>query len=241
MRHKIRNSLGSRSILRQSTEGLAFLHGLGFVHRNLKPSNFLIAQVCTSTQRIKYVIKLTDFRMSKDLRSINDNSGTSGTQGWVAPEVLLSETLEMSLDNFILGCFFFFVLSGGLHPFGNTEMERMKNIQDREHDVYQSYWQPSALTNCPRTAFRLIQRMIRFEAPERPSLEDILQDEYFSPNQFYRIYDPESKVRPGLCVIFNQETFQKVNRVTLKTLANYLTIVFNLTAQSRTEGIIRRL
>jgi serine/threonine protein kinase len=83
----IKESLGEKEILRQAAEGLAFLHALGFVHRNLKPSNFLIAQLQQfRCDRFHYLVKLSDFRMSKKPIDCPIVSDTKGSKGWTYPK-----------------------------------------------------------------------------------------------------------------------------------------------------------
>ncbi len=69
---------------------------------------------------------------------------------WAAPESLLSsnhQQIENSLlnlvDSFIIGLFYFYVLSRGDHPFdpvGKGEDEQICNIIDKNYQVYKDEW-----------------------------------------------------------------------------------------------------
>lgn len=211
----ILSSLTAKGILYQATRGLDYLHQNHFVHRNVKPSSFLVKEIQSGGGSIRYAIKITDFRLSRILDPEKDLSGTVASEGWEAPESRRSkQPLHQSLDVFILGCFYHYVLTGTAddvdarpsHPFGDGEISRLLNIPTLHYPVYQAKWKPAHMQN--ELAIALIKRMIQFNEVQRPTLSEVLDDEYFQPSrkEFYPIYGYE---KPGLCVIFNQENFSK--------------------------------
>lgn len=146
----IRN-LPPKEILRQSSEAVSFLHGLKRIHRNLHPDNFLVSSIDPNKEH--FLVKLTDFRHSKNWVSDPNLTGTLGSRGWVAPESLLVQDDDqnpfaaedyneehLKIDDFIMGCYYFYVLSGGKHPFGDGIDERRGNIKKYDHEVYQDKW-----------------------------------------------------------------------------------------------------
>lgn len=54
-----------KDILRQITNGLAYLHEKKIVHRDIKPNNILFSE---STENKKAVMKLADFGISKIMK-----------------------------------------------------------------------------------------------------------------------------------------------------------------------------
>ncbi|XP_046449952.1 uncharacterized protein LOC124198235 isoform X2 [Daphnia pulex] len=207
----IKKSLGEKEILRQATEGVAFLHALGFVHRNLKPSNFMIAQLQQfRCDRFRYLVKLSDFRMSKNPVERPSVSGTTGSKGWTYPDpAALRTEVDSSTyqcgDVFILGCFFHYVLTNGKHPFDDNSNTRGNNINDSKYFVYRDNWNP----NIEKEAIALLKDMIKFQLKDICTLEEVFTSRYFSPVNFYQLYDlPLPIVKPGLCVIINQEIFE---------------------------------
>lgn len=210
---KILQALKTKDILFQATTGLDYLHRNHFVHRNVKPSSFLVKEV----SKDQYVVKITDFRLSRQLDPDKDLSGTIASEGWIAPESTnKNQPVHSSLDVFILACFFHYILTGeesGLgrnpqHPFGSVENERLRRITNPEDSVYQSNWQPKGIRD-PK-AITLIKSMLARKETDRPDLSKVLQDPYFQAKEYYQIYDfPKA----GLCVIFNQENFLDVSNI----------------------------
>lgn len=85
----------SKELLYQATEGLNFLHNNNIVHQDVKPQNILVSLPRTSQTNEflpEFIVKISDFGLSKKIddgdESFSNTSGLTGTQGWVAPEVL---------------------------------------------------------------------------------------------------------------------------------------------------------
>ncbi|EGT39975.1 CBN-IRE-1 protein [Caenorhabditis brenneri] len=123
-------SLTLKEILSQATDGLAHLHASKIVHRDMKPQNVLIT---TASQRGKMRAVISDFGLCKRVQPGKNSisrgiaSGLAGTDGWIAPEVLISASTSYPVDIFSLGCIFYYVLSSGTHPFGKS-LHRQANI-----------------------------------------------------------------------------------------------------------------
>ncbi|KZS21690.1 Uncharacterized protein APZ42_011691 [Daphnia magna] len=217
MADKIREELRAKEILRQATNGLNYLHKNNFVHRNIKPNNFLIKEVKTGDKSCRFVVKITDFRLTRkrDPHKNEPLSQTVASEGWKAPESGdLTKDLSTKLDVFILGCFYHYVLvalskpNNGKprHPFGDSM--RTYNINDRD---YFSKRELPFVSNDEEEAkvVDLIKKMLMFNEEDRPTLQQVLKDDYFEPSKDYKIYNDEDKSKkPGLCVIFNQEKFE---------------------------------
>jgi serine/threonine protein kinase len=112
-------------VLYQIANGLHFIHSQNLVHRDVKPDNILIS-ITTPIQ-----MKLSDFGYVKKISpqgTFTQQSGLKGTLNWMAPEIL--ELMDDSItelphgtiqsDTFAAGCVFFYFLTGGKHPFGNS-------------------------------------------------------------------------------------------------------------------------
>jgi len=117
-------------LVMETASALAFLHGVGLVHADLKPENLMLSE----PNRSSSVIKLVDFGCSEfytgdvDHKEIRNN--TSTTPAYSPPEAFgkWKGPLNPSFDMFSMGCIIYIMLTGR-HPFDieggstNEEME----------------------------------------------------------------------------------------------------------------------
>jgi serine/threonine-protein kinase/endoribonuclease IRE1 len=168
-----RGQIDDLTILQQATNGLVYLHELGIVHRDVKPRNVLISQKASSGEARAL---LSDFGLCRKLPngkvSYTAASGITGTEGWIAPEMMQATTrITMSVDVFSMGCLFYYVLSGGEHPFGPTHqrqgnieagMSKLTKLGNQDH--HHAY-----------AATDIVNRMIAHNPAYRPSTRDVLK------------------------------------------------------------------
>ncbi|KAH7943234.1 hypothetical protein HPB52_006546 [Rhipicephalus sanguineus] len=119
---------------------------------------------------------ISDFGLCKKLShgrlSFSRKSGITGTDGWIAPEMLSGQgRATKAVDVFSLGCVFYYVLSGGRHPFGDT-LERQANIKHGRHNLL------DVGTNGP-LGQSLIEQMLHTDPQERPSVSAVVKHPVF--------------------------------------------------------------
>ncbi|XP_022103307.1 serine/threonine-protein kinase/endoribonuclease ire-1-like [Acanthaster planci] len=167
------DNLETTDVLYQASSGLAHLHSLNIVHRDIKPHNVLISQP-NQLGQVKAMI--SDFGLCKKLsagrRSFSRRSGAAGTEGWIAPEMLTGEErTTTAVDMFSLGCVFYYVLSSGKHPFGDS-LHRQANILTGHYSLDKL----SPDDSIPR---ELITQMIERLPADRPTSKSILKHPFF--------------------------------------------------------------
>jgi len=163
------------SIFRQSVQGLAHLHNLDIAHRDIKPANVLISW---PGKQGEVRAMISDFGLCKKLKlgrmSFSQRSGVAGTEGWIAPEMLLGHgSTTCKVDIFSLGCVYYSCLTGGKHPFGDT-FHRQAGILSGRYDL-DGVEQDE--TNALKVS--LIEKMLSFDPTDRPPAAAILKHPVF--------------------------------------------------------------
>jgi hypothetical protein len=157
-------------ILNQTCKGLKHLHSKNIIHHDLKPHNILLFIEDSKTKA-----KISDFGISKSSESQTQTTSLSGTFGWIAPECLRKNKEQTSginrkaRDIFSLGCVFHYVLTEGIHPFGE-ELDRYSNINSGKFDIDKKL---------DSTVNSLICSMIQSDPIKRPDIQDILESSLF--------------------------------------------------------------
>lgn len=166
----------NKRLLLETISGLRHLHTLKIVHRDIKPGNILITK-CPKTKLLKALI--SDFglcrKISEGRQSLTARTGSAGTDGWIAPEMLCqAKKISCAVDIFSYGCILYYVLSGGQHPFGNDVYRRQANIQNADYDLSAL----SELTQDNVLAVALVCETVK-KPIERPTAESVHMHPYF--------------------------------------------------------------
>lgn len=103
----------ARPILTQLVQAVAHIHGLGVVHRDVKPENVLFDS--------KNSVKLADFG-SADV-AVEEMRGVVGTPYYVAPEVLAGREYGKKVDVWSCGVVLYIMLAGFPPFYGETVVE----------------------------------------------------------------------------------------------------------------------
>lgn len=112
-----------RKIMKDILSGVEYLHGMGTIHRDLKPDNCLLSEA-----KAPYgTVKLSDFGLSNMVTRAAPMSGGAlddhciltsavGSPGFVAPEIFES-SYGTAVDVWSCGVIMYMLLSGGVMPF----------------------------------------------------------------------------------------------------------------------------
>lgn len=145
---------------------LQVVHNAGIVHRDVKPSNVLLAPPLQAGRR--WTAKLTDFGIAHDIEDVRSTSPgiVIGTAAYMAPEQVRGEELTPAVDIYSLGLVLIEALAGEpAFPVCNgvqTALSRLTN-------------EPAIPDSVGREWSELLTRMTRAQPSERPSAADVAE------------------------------------------------------------------
>jgi len=123
------------NIIRQILEAVKYLHSVEIAHRDLKPENLLC-----SGENENEIVKIADFGLSKMFSADQKLATGCGTPGYVAPEVLLSDTYDCKVDLWSIGVITYILLSGYSPFYAENETGLFEKIMTAEYDFDNECW-----------------------------------------------------------------------------------------------------
>ena len=153
---------------------LAYVHTQGWIHRDIKPDNFLIDG--------EGAVKLIDFSLARRVRSwwaryLTTAPPAEGTRSYMSPEQIRRRPQDQRSDIYSLGCVFFELASGRL-PFTGESAQDLLTKHLRAAP-------PSLKAVNGRVSDRfaaLVRRMLAKEPRERPSdMAEVVRELRFGP------------------------------------------------------------
>jgi len=155
-----------RRILIEIADALAYVHGEGVLHGDLKPENVLLERAGAVDDHIPPRVRLIDFGVAAfPMRDPGVRAGreTWGTPQFMAPEQMFGETeLDARSEIYSLGVLGFLLLCGRL-PFDATSATERLALQRKGPVVPLSVCAPDA----PRDLVQAIERCLAYDADER--------------------------------------------------------------------------
>lgn len=177
--HKRRKALTEpevRYYVNQILIGCIYLHDQKIIHRDLKLGNLFLGDDMD--------IKIGDFGLATTVQSEKERKRTlCGTPNYIAPEVLSKKGHSFEVDVWSLGCIMYTLLVGK-PPFETSSLkETYSRIKRNE------YYIPSKVGP---VAQKLIVKMLRPEPMNRPTMQEIIQDEFFTSGYLPSCLPPSS-------------------------------------------------
>jgi len=109
--------------------GLEYLHVNSIIHRDIKPENLVLDN--------KGYLRITDFGIARLLSSDNSRD-TSGTPGYMAPEILNRQRHGVAVDYFALGVIMYEFMIGRRPYLGRNRKEIKEFIMARQVKLVKS-------------------------------------------------------------------------------------------------------
>jgi hypothetical protein len=147
----------------QICDGLAHAHSAGILHRDVKPSNVLLAD----GDRVS--VRILDFGLARmaEAETLTAQGDVPGTLAYIAPERLAGEDATGAADVWAVGVMLWESLSGR-HPFWQTSMlDTARAIETGA---------PSLATlrpDLPKALLQLVDRSLSLAPARRPSAQEL--------------------------------------------------------------------
>ena len=188
----------TRNIMFQILEAEKCLAENNIIHRDIKPLNYLISR--------DNKIKLTDFGLAADV-STASNISYAYTLLYRPPEVILGDDVTMASDIWAIGCVFYEIITNKIlfkPPVANEKsyFNNMLRILGTPSNNEYPNWRdlPNAKLITSQSAYPstlrsildktipaeyeqikpIIAKMLSFNPRNRPSIDDLLKDPFFS-------------------------------------------------------------
>jgi serine/threonine protein kinase len=157
-----------RSIAKDITLGMLYLHNEGIIHRDLKSRNILTDN--------NWHTKIADFDLSRIRETTiykNDpSSSLIGTPSWMAPELIQGLKYDEKVDVYSFGVVLFELFSGEI-PFASLYGQELNHVRI-VYDVVKHGARPIIPEYVPNAMKVLISKCWAQDAKDRPSFSTIL-------------------------------------------------------------------
>ena len=183
-----------KDIIYQTLLGLAHMHKYGYFHRDMKPENLLINDK---------IVKIADFGLVREIRSIPPYTEYVSTRYYRAPECILkSSNYSSPVDIWAVGCI---MAEMYLHPkplfYGQNEKEVLNKICSilgtPTHDTWAKGIQQANLIgiklsnnsgtdlaniipNASPKAIEILKQMLQWDPNKRPTAVSLLNNPFFA-------------------------------------------------------------
>uniref|UniRef100_A0A7N9AKA5 Serine/threonine-protein kinase n=1 Tax=Mastacembelus armatus TaxID=205130 RepID=A0A7N9AKA5_9TELE len=161
----------TKFFITQILAALRHLHFKNIVHCDLKPENVLLASADPFPQ-----VKLCDFGFARIIGEKSFRRSVVGTPAYLAPEVLLNQGYNRSLDMWSVGVIMYVSLSGTF-PFNEDE-----DINDQIHNAAFMY-PPNPWKQISSDAIDLINNLLQVKMRKRYSVDKSLSHVYLQDYQ----------------------------------------------------------
>ena len=197
--------------------GLKYIHGQNILHRDIKPENLVFDK--------NGYLRITDFGIAKHY-VVNNKKDTSGTVGYLAPEVLCNVNHNFCIDYYAVGIITYELMYGHRPYLGKTKHEVKQLILTRQAEIdYDDL--PDGFSN--ETA-DFINRLIQRKPKNRlgkDNINEVLDHPWFNKFDWENVLLKKLKAPyvPKLGDNFDKKYCLQSNKIGTETMDRYKTIM----------------
>jgi serine/threonine protein kinase len=155
-------------VLDEAAEGLSYLHEHGWIHRDVKPDNFLISR--------EGEVKIIDFALAQRkktglARLFAGKAKPQGTPSYMSPEQIRGKPVDEKADVYSFGCAVYEFVSGKKPFTGMTPQELLsKHLGGMVPSL------EAANRNVTPEFSALVKNMLSKQPSERPTIDDFRRE-----------------------------------------------------------------
>ena len=165
------NEIELKFIIAWVVAALEYIHTKGIIHRDIKPENILFDE--------NGYICITDFGISAIWNEENWNE-SSGTPGYMAPEVMSKQNHGIAVDYYALGIIWYEIIMGK-RPYSGKDRKEIKDVvMKKQFSISKSEipkgWSLSAIDFVNQWIQRKPLNRLGFNGPEEVKEHSFLKD-----------------------------------------------------------------
>ena len=176
---------------------LSYVHDNNVIHRDVKPENLILDD--------KGYVHLTDFGIAKENKGDN-SSETSGTPGYMSPEVILGIGHSFSVDYYAIGVIGFEFMTGKRPYIGKTRREIKEQMFKKQARINKDKMEKDWSLDSIDFINRLIERKPELRLGSKNGIQE-LKDHFWL--RYYPWNELEKKSLPGPFIPEKRKNFDK--------------------------------
>ncbi len=167
----------AKEVISNCAKGLGHMHSRGWVHRDVKPDNFLVND--------KGAVKLIDFNLARKRpgglsKLLGGKAKVQGTHSYMAPEQIRGQQVEPTADVYSLGCVIYEIFNGRPPFTANSPNELLgKHLKTKPPDL------TLVDKNITPEFAAFVKRMMAKDPGERPATMKDVEMELRAQRIFY--------------------------------------------------------
>nr|XP_020462197.1 serine/threonine-protein kinase 17B [Monopterus albus] len=151
-------------LIRQTLEGVNYLHQSNLVHLDLKPQNILLTGLSPPGD-----IKIVDFGLARRLGAVGELREILGTPEYVAPEILNYEPITTATDLWSVGVIAYMLVTGESPFAGDDKQETYLNVSQVNVD-----YSSESFSRVSELAVDFIRKLLVKAPEDRPSAAECM-------------------------------------------------------------------
>lgn len=167
-------------LIRQTLEGVHYLHQSNLVHLDLKPQNILLTSLLPPGD-----IKIVDFGLARRLGAVGELREILGTPEYVAPEILNYEPITTATDLWSVGVITYMLVTGESPFAGDDKQETYLNVSQVNVD-----YSRETFSRVSELAVDFIRKLLVKAPEDRPSAVDCMSHPWLWQQQICMSPDP---------------------------------------------------